>query len=400
MNSRERGLLTISSPDRTCEVTIANRKKGGIAQHETLIFEGRDLMARHICGWSAVGLAMCLVLGCSGGGTESTSTAGGDGGSAKSVKLQGSGASFPFPLYGRWFKEYSAQTPGVTIDYQAKGSGAGIKDFVNGTVDFAASDAAMTDEEIAQVETGVVLLPMTAGKVVLAYNLPNGPAELKLSREAYTKIFLGEIAKWNDPVIAAANEGAALPDLDITVVRRADSSGTTFVFTQHMSAVSPAWAAGPGTGKTVEWPSSDKIIASPKNDGVTATIKQTPGAIGYIEFGYATQTGLPMAALENQAGKYIAPTLESGTATLAGIEMPEDLRAWSPDPSGDNSYPIVTYTWLLCYETYDDPAKAEALKECIRWCLTEGQSVSGEMGYVPLPENVVEVVTKAVDNIQ
>jgi phosphate transport system substrate-binding protein len=240
---------------------------------------------------------------------------------ADSVRLKGSGASFPFPLYGQWFKEYGKTHNGVIIDYQAKGSGAGIKDFVNKTVDFAASDAAMTDEEMASVTGGVQLLPMTAGKIVLAYNLPGGPSELQLSREAYTKIFLGEITKWNDPLIAKANAGATLPDTPITVVRRADSSGTTFVFTQHLSAISDAWKNGPGTGTTVNWPSSDKFIASPKNDGVAATIKQTPGAIGYIEYGFAQLAKLNTASLENKAGKFVKPTIESGQAALVDCSV-------------------------------------------------------------------------------
>src|SRR5215471_494697 len=218
------------------------------------------------------------------------------------VRLTGSGASFPFPLYGQWFKDFSKANQNVTVDYQAKGSGAGIRDFINKTVDFAASDAAMTDEEIASVDVGVQLLPMTAGEIVLAYNLPNGPKDLKLSREAYANMFLGQITTWNDPVIAKANPGATLPDTPITVVRRADSSGTTFVFTQHLSAVSAAWKNGPGSGMTVNWPSTDKMVASPKNDGVAATIKQTPGAIGYIEYGFAKIAKLPMAWLENKAG--------------------------------------------------------------------------------------------------
>lgn len=319
---------------------------------------------------------------------------------AESLRLKGSGASFPFPLYGRWFKEYSKATAGVTIDYQAKGSGAGVKDFINHTVDFAASDAAMTDEEIKAVDKGVQLLPMTAGKIVLAYNLPGGPNELKLSREAYTKIFLGQITKWNDSVIAKDNAGVSLPDTDITVVRRADSSGTTFVFTQHLSAISGDWENGPGTGTSVNWPSSDKFIASPKNDGVAATIKQTPGAIGYIEYGFAKLAKLSMAFLENKAGKFIKPTTESGQAALAGVNLPDDLRAWLPDPESADAYPIVTYTWMLFYKKYDDPKMAEAIRQVVKYCLTDGQKMSAEMGYVPLPDQVVQVVSKAADNIQ
>ena len=319
---------------------------------------------------------------------------------AEMVKLKGSGASFPFPLYGRWFKDYGKVNKAVQVDYQAKGSGAGIKDFVNKTVDFAASDAAMTDEEIASVDGGVQLLPMTAGKIVLAYNLPNGPADLKLSREAYSKIFLGQITKWNDPMIATANPGATLPATPITVARRADSSGTTYVFTQHLSAVSEAWKNGPGAGTTVNWPSSDKFVASPKNDGVAATIKQTPGAVGYIEYGFAKITKLPMAWLENKAGKFIEPTLESGQAALANVILPDDFRAWLPDPDGAAAYPIVSYTWMLFHKKYSNPKMAEAVREVVKYCLTEGQKVSGEMGYIPLPGNVVELVAKAVNNIQ
>jgi len=201
---------------------------------------------------------------------------------AQEVKLIGSGASFPFPVYSAWFKDFSKKNNGVTVDYQAKGSGAGIQDFTNRTVDFAGSDAAMTDEEIAKVTDGVVLLPVTAGEIVLAYNLPGNPKELKIPRDVYPDIFLGKVTKWSDPRIAAANPNLKLPDLLITVVRRSDSSGTTFVFTKHLSAISGAFAKEVGTGTTVQWPKSDKIVAAPKNDGVTATIKQTPGAIDYI----------------------------------------------------------------------------------------------------------------------
>ncbi len=341
-------------------------------------------------GLTASLAAACLLIG---GCWRSDDSAG------RSVRLTGSGASFPFPLYDRWFKEYSRSQGGVRIDYQAKGSGAGIKDFTNGTVDFGASDAAMSDDEIAAIDAGVQLLPLTAGEVVLAYNLP-GIDELKLSRQAYSGIFLGTVTHWNDPMIAESNPGVPLPDQPITVVRRADSSGTTFVFTQHLAAISPAWAAGPGVGKTVVWPDSDKFVASPKNDGVTATITQTPGSIGYVEYGYAKLTKMAMASLENQAGRFVQPSLESGQAALANVEMPEDLRAWLPDPAADEAFPIVSYTWLLCYKKYKDPRKAAAVRDLIEYCLTEGQEVSDEMGYIPFPPNVVEQVLEAAATIQ
>jgi len=360
---------------------------------------------RPFCQFFLLGFIGAVLAGCSEGPSAITpgGTAGAGAGGAQvsgaNVKLTGSGASFPAPLYEFWFKEYSDSHDGVRVDYQAKGSGAGIKDFINGTVDFGASDAAMKDEEIAEVGKGVQLLPMTAGEVVLAYNL-EGVTELKLTRDAYAGILLGKVTKWNDPLIADANPGVALPDQGITVVRRADSSGTTFVFTQHLSAISEEWAKGPGTGKTVVWPDSDKFIAAPGNDGVTAQIKQTPGAIGYIEYGFAKQTKTAMASLQNKSGKFMQPSLESGQAALANVVMPPDLRAWLPDPDGADAYPIVSYTWLLCYKKYDEPQKAETLKQLVKYCLTEGQKSSDKMGYVPLPENVVSLVEQALENIE
>lgn len=315
------------------------------------------------------------------------------------IRLTGSGASFPFPLYSVWFKDFSKKHKEANIDYQAKGSGAGILDLTNGTVDFAASDAAMTAEEIAQVKNGVVLLPMTAGEIVLAYNLPD-VKELKLPRDVYPDIFLGKITQWNDERIQSANPDLKMPDLPITVVRRADSSGTTFGFTSHLSAISEEWKNGPGAGKTVNWPSSDKIIASPKNDGVTATIKQTPGAIGYIEYGYALGAKVPMAYLQNKAGQFVYPSAETGAATLAAANLPENLIAWMFDPEGEKSYPIATFTWMLFYQKNADPKKAEILRELVEYGLTEGQKKSAQMGYIPLPENVISAVRNAAQKIQ
>ena len=231
------------------------------------------------------------------------------------VRLTGSGASFPFPIYSAWFKAFSGKPKTITVDYQGKGSGAGVQDFTNRTVDFAASDAAMTDEQIAKVPGGVQMLPMTVGEFVLSYNLPGNPKALKMPRDVYPAIFLGKITKWNDAKLKAANPGVNLPDLDITVVRRADSSGTTFVFTSHLAAISEEWAKGPGSGTTVNWPKSDKLVASPKNDGVTSTIKQTPGAIGYIEYAFAKFAKLEMALLQKRAGQYVGPGGEGGPAT-------------------------------------------------------------------------------------
>src|SRR5262245_8227327 len=316
------------------------------------------------------------------------------------LRLTGSGASFPFPIYSAWFKAFGTKSKGVTVDYQAKGSGAGIQDFLNRTVDFAASDAAMTDAEIAKVPGGVQLLPMTAVEIVIGYNLPGNPKGLKLPREVYANIFLGKITKWSDPKLKAANPGVSLPDTDITVVRRADASGTTFVFTQHLSAISEEWKKGPGTGTQVSWPKSDKFVAAPKNDGVTATVKQTPGAIGYIEYAFAKFSKVEMALVQNKAGQFVAPGGEGGAEALASVKLPADLRAWVTDPESPKAYPIATYTWMLFYKDNKDAKKAAALREMVDYCLTEGQKMSDKLGYIPLPTAVVEQVRKASSSIQ
>jgi phosphate transport system substrate-binding protein len=312
------------------------------------------------------------------------------------VTLQGTGATFPAPLYQKWFTEYNKEHPNVQINYQALGSGAGIKQFQQHLVDFGASDAAMTDQEIAPVKDGVVLLPMTAGAVVLAYNLPDITGDIKLSREAYAGIFLGKITSWNDPAITKVNPGVSFPDTKITVVSRSDGSGTTFVFTSHLSAISTEWKNGPGPGKSVNFPVG---VAGKGNPGVSALIKQTPGAIGYVEYGYAMQTKMPMALLENKSGKFVKPDLDSGKTALASFQLPENLRGWVTDPTGSDSYPIVTYTWLLCYKKYANAKTLDALKSVIKYGLTTGQSFSADLGYIPLPGNVVDADMKALDQI-
>ncbi len=312
------------------------------------------------------------------------------------VQLVGAGASFPAPLYQRWFQDFNGKQPKVQINYQSVGSGAGVEQFTKGTVDFGASDTAMKDEEIQKVaDRGVILLPMTAGSIVLAYNLPD-VAELKLPRQVYADILLGKIKKWNDPAIAKANEGAKLPDQNITIVHRSDGSGTTGVFTKHLSAVSPEWKSKVGEGKTVQWPSG---VGAKGNEGVTAQIQQTAGAVGYVEYGYAKTNNLKFAALENKDGKFVTPTDQSASKTLEGVKLPENLRAFIADPEGADSYPIVTYSWLLAPKKVADPEKAKAMEAMIEYGLTEGQKIAPELGYVPLPKNVVEQVAAAADQI-
>jgi phosphate transport system substrate-binding protein len=327
-------------------------------------------------------------------------TAAANHGLAADMRLVGSGASFPFPIYSAWLKAFSKETAGVTVDYQAKGSGAGVQDFINRTVDFAASDAAMTDDEIARVQGGAVLLPLTAGEIVLAYNLPSKPKELKLTRAAYTGIFDGSITQWSDPQLVASNPDAKLPDLPITVVVRSDSSGTNFVFTQHLSAIDERFKKEIGTGTTVQWPKTAKFVAAPKNDGVAATIKQTPGAIGYVEYSYAKLTRADTSSLENKGGKFVTPGEASGKAALAGAKLSgNDLRFWIPDPDGADAYPIATFTWMLFYKT-QDPAKAAVLRKMVDYILNDGQKIADSMGYIPLPANIIEVVKASAVEIR
>jgi phosphate transport system substrate-binding protein len=339
-------------------------------------------------------------------GTETTASPSPEGGATLAnlplqgqVSLTGAGASFPAPLYQNWFVQLNGEVPDLQVDYQSVGSGAGVEQFTAGTVDFGASDVAMKDEEISKVSRGVLMLPMTAGSVVLAYNAP-GVEGLKLSREAYVGIMKGDITNWNDPKIAEANPDAKLPDLPITVVHRSDGSGTTAVFTEHLSAIDPDWEKTIGSGKTVEWPTSKgKFIGGKGNEGVTAAIQQNEGAIGYVEYGYAKNNNLTMAALENKAGQFVEANDQTAADTLSSVTLPENLREFITDPEGEKSYPIVTYSWILAYEKYDDPQKAIAMEAMIQYGLTQGQAQSAQLGYVPLPKDVVEKVAAAADKI-
>ncbi|MBK8979012.1 MAG: phosphate ABC transporter substrate-binding protein PstS [Planctomycetes bacterium] len=316
------------------------------------------------------------------------------------VSLSGSGASFPSPLYTTWFGEYRKAHPTVRIDYTSKGSSGGIKDVMEGVVDFGASDAAMTDAELEEVARlrgrGVRMLPMTAGAVVIVYNLA-GVSGLRIPRETLASIYLGEITRWDDPRLVAANPDIALPDLAITEVHRADGSGTTYAFTNHLASISDAWANGPGVTTSPNWPAEGGIGAK-KNDGVAAMVKQTPGAIGYVELSFANQSGLPTALLQNRAGKFVPAAIPNIQAALAGTELPANLRLFLPDPAGADSYPIVTYTWLLAYESYP-AAKLAALQEVLKWCLTDGQRFSERLGYAPLPDAVASRVIEVVGSL-
>jgi phosphate transport system substrate-binding protein len=316
--------------------------------------------------------------------------------SEAATQLNGAGSTFVAPIYQRWGQDYNKANSDVQVNYQSLGSGAGVKQFMAGTVDFGASDAAMSDEEISKVPSGVVLLPMTAGSIVLAYNLP-GVTDLKLSRDAYTGIFLGKVTQWNDPLIAKDNPGVKLPDMPIAVAYRSDGSGTTFVFAKHLAAVSAEFKQTVGEGKQVTWPVG---VGGKGNEGVTALIKQSPGTIGYVEYGYATHTNLPFATLQNKSGAFVKATPQSGAATLASVELPANLRIWPADPAGADNYPITTFSWVMVNKTFPDKAKWAVLKGWLLYDLTDGQKVAETLGYIPLPAPVVEKVKAALDTVQ
>jgi phosphate transport system substrate-binding protein len=284
------------------------------------------------------------------------------------------------------------------------GSGEGIRRFLGKNVkpeelvDFGASDAAMRDEEIAQSPKGVLLLPMTAGAVVLAYNLPDFEGDLRLSRKALVGIFLGEIKNWNDRQIAEANPGRKLPKLTIATVVRQDGSGTTYAFTKHLDAISDRWRSEYGPATLVNWPGN--AMRASGNEGVSGRINQSIGSIGYVSYEFARKLKLKIAALENRSGHFVMPTGQSSEAALASAELPDNLRVFVPDPPGTEAYPIVTFSWILLYRTYDDAKKATAVRELFRWCLSDGQNYASQLGYVKLPASITARSLTALDSMK
>ena len=316
------------------------------------------------------------------------------------VVLRGAGATFPAPLYLKWIDVYTKANPNVAIEYQDVGSGEGTKLFLDNAVDFGASDSALNDEQIQQAKAGATLIPTTAGAIVLAYNLPDMEGKLKLSREVYADIFTGKIREWNDPRIQALNPDLKLPKQTITLIARQDSSGTTYALTNHLSAISEAWRKGPGAGKVVDWPGVSMTARG--NEGVAGRIKRSWGSLGYVEYGFAKRLGLPMVHLQNKAGAFVEPSPTSGQAALAANvgQIPSNLRVFLPDPEGQDSYPIVTFTWLLLHDHYPEQRKGAALKGFVNWALTDGQRYSGDQGYIPLPDSVATLARAAVDRIR
>ena len=351
--------------------------------------------------------AVAFVGACGSSNKDGTDTAAGNAPAARSsassgADLTGAGATFPYPLYSKWFDAYATKS-GVKINYQSIGSGGGIRQLSEQTVDFGASDAPMSDAELAKAKGGPVLhIPTALGAVVVIYNLPQLNAPLKLNGDVVAAIFQGQITKWNDARIAALNAGAALPATDILVVHRSDGSGTSYVFTDYLANVNPAWATKPGKGKEVQWPVG---LGAKGNEGVAGQVKQTPGAIGYTELAYATQNKLSTAMIANAAGEFVAPTIESVTAAAsaaAGSLPPNtDYRVSIVNAKGPGVYPISSFTWMLAYGKQGDPAKGKKLTDFLRWALSEeGQGMNATLDYAPLPQPMRTALLARLDSIQ
>jgi phosphate transport system substrate-binding protein len=320
---------------------------------------------------------------------------------SRGVDLTGAGATFPYPLYSRWFSDYASEK-GVRINYQSIGSGGGIRQVSEGTVDFGASDAPMTDEEISRTRGGRILhFPTVGGAVVVTYNLPAVTAPLRLDGTTLARIFNGTIRRWNDGTIAALNPGVALPDNEIIVVHRSDGSGTTYVFTDYLTSASAEWSAGPGRGKEVRWPVG---LGAKGNEGVAGQVKQTPGAVGYVELAYASQNRLPAAHMRNSSGTFVAPSVESITSAIAGamgqFGPDTDYRVSIVNPPGADAYPISSLTWLLVYEQRADSERGRKLIEFLRWAYEVGEDRAAALDYAPLPQEMREQLLRRLDTLQ
>jgi phosphate transport system substrate-binding protein len=319
-------------------------------------------------------------------------------GTQAQLLINGAGATFPYPIYSKWFDEYAKVDPSVRFNYQSIGSGGGQKQITAQTVDFGASDGPMSDENLAKAPGKILHIPTVAGAVVITYNLTNNP-KLKLDGSTLADIFLGNITRWNDPRIAALNPDVKLPATDIVVVHRSDGSGTSFIFTDYLSSVSPVWLDSVGKGTSVKWPTGIGLGAK-GNEGVAGQVKQLPGAIGYVELIYANQNKLPFADLKNAAGNFIAPSLDSVTAALATAKIPDDFRFSMVNAPGDQAYPISGTTWLLVYEQQKNADKGKKLVEFLNWALISGETVAPSLDYAPLPAAVQQRVLERIKTIK
>jgi phosphate transport system substrate-binding protein len=345
------------------------------------------------------------VLACGGekpaSGGNTTSAAGSvETASSNGADLTGAGATFPYPIYSKWFADYASKT-GVKINYQAIGSGGGIRQLTEGTVDFGASDAPMTDEEMSKLKSPVYHIPTVLGAVCITYNLDGVTQALKFTGPLIAQIFSGKVTKWSDKAITSLNPGVKLPSQDILVVHRSDGSGTTYIFSDYLSSVSPDWAKAPGKGKDLQWPVG---IGGKGNEGVAGQVKQTPGAIGYVELAYAKQNNLPVADIKNASGQFVAPTIESVTAAGDGAAAKfapnTDYRVSIVNAPGATAYPISSFTYLLVDQSITDATKGKKLVDFLHWALTDGEQDAAQLDYAPLPQSLDTRLVARLDSIK
>ena len=317
---------------------------------------------------------------------------------ATAQNLNAAGATFPYPIYSKWFNEYHNQHPNVAINYQSIGSGGGIRQVLEGTVDFGASDGPMTDEQLGQAKTPIFHIPTVLGAVVPAYNVPGVTADLRFSPEVIANICLGKISNWNDPAIAKDNPGVKFPDTPIVVVHRSDGSGTNYIFTDYLSKVSEEWKNQVGKGTSVKWPVG---LGAKGNEGVAGMIRQQEGAFGYVELIYAIQNHIGYGWVKNSAGKWVKGSLDGATAAAGSVkEMPADFRVSITNPPGATAYPIASFTWLLIPSSFQDHAKGQAVVDFLNWMLDKGEPMTTSLDYAPLPKNVAAKVRARIKEIK
>ncbi|MFY9843027.1 MAG: phosphate ABC transporter substrate-binding protein PstS [Terriglobales bacterium] len=313
------------------------------------------------------------------------------------TQLNGAGATFPYPMYSKWFSEYNKLHPDVQINYQSIGSGGGIRQVLAGTVDFGASDGPMSDEQLKEAKTKILHIPTVLGADVPAYNVPGISGEVKFTPEALAGIFLGKIQKWNDPALTQVNPGVKFPDKAIIVVHRSDGSGTTYIFTDYLSKVSKEWEATVGKGTSVKWPVG---LGGKGNEGVAGQIRQLEGSIGYVELIYAVENKITYGSVKNAAGNFVKASLDGVTEAAASVKtMPADFRVSITNAPGKAAYPISSFTWLLIPEQAQDPKKGKIIADFLNWMLTDGQKMTSQLSYAPLPANVVDKVKAAVKQV-
>jgi len=347
---------------------------------------------RHI----ALGVATVVLTACGGGSQQQPATT---QNASENIQINGAGATFPYPIYSKWFAEYNTLHPNVRINYQSIGSGGGIRQLLNQTVSFGATDGPMTDEQLTSAPGPILHLPTVLGAVVPVYNVPGVDAELKFTGALLADMYLGKVKKWNDEAIAKVNPGVKLPATDVTIVHRSDGSGTTYIFMDYLSKLSPEFKTKVGVNTSVNLPVG---VGGKGNEGVSGLVSQTPGSMGYVELIYALQTKIPYGAVQNAAGEFMKASVDSVTkaAAAAAANMPADFRVSITNAEGAGSYPISSFTWVLLYENPTDKAATKVMVDFMRWALTDGEKYAADLGYAPLPDSVVKLEEAALQKIK